>query len=327
MDVRVTQRAQTLLENRFWRELIAQLLQRHGEGPPEMHNPQHDLTAINTLWALTEPLPANSALTLAQSCYPGELLALKLYLQIQDSAADALLCLQQNCQVLSTALRLQLLPERHGLIQLEVRIDTRACRQHQQAIVGFLADWLHQLGPEPGSLVAHASLPLGSADLPGAERQLGFNLSNSRHIGFFLHADQLQQLQHYRHPELLVHIGPALKRFKSRQAEEPIDLQGQVQQKILQLLPQGNASLEQVAQALSISSRHLRRKLGEHGASYEYLFEQTRKHQAAYLMGQTLLSLTEISYELGFNGPSSLTRACKRWFGASPSQYREQLRA
>ena len=42
-------------------------------------------------------------------------------------------------------------------------------------------------------------------------------------------------------------------------------------------------------------------------------------------MGQSRLSITEISFLLGFSDTSSFTRAFRRWFGKSPRDYRRDL--
>ncbi len=314
-------------EAAFWMEVLLNQLYAF---PPEAKQPfptNNTIDDLNALWekAAAQGLPYNRAFTLHRHCYPSEVLALKLYLQIQPTADQALECLVANTDILSKLLTVSLGRTANRFIRLQVTIDDRACLLHRQAILGYLCDLLKQLGPASAGLIADASLPLGKMSLLEAERETGFNLQPSNQISFRLHAEQLLATQKHAHAALATHLAPALKRFKSQQRQP--DLEQEVRQKILQLLPETGANLDQVAEQLQISPRHLRRKLTDVGSSYEQLFEQTRKSQAHYLMGETTLSLTEIAYELGFNDPSSLTRACKRWFGSSPSHYREKLQA
>ncbi|TVP87865.1 MAG: AraC family transcriptional regulator [Pseudomonadaceae bacterium] len=315
-------------ENCFWSAEVRRLIQHAGEPLTKAPPSSASLRQLNELWGLVEQsLPANTALNIYRHSYPSELLALKLYLQVQACAQDALHCLQHSAHSISRLLEVKMGSEQRGMLSITANIDKRACLLHKQAIFSYLGDLLNQLGPEPGRLIADASLPLGTVGLLDAERDTGFNLQPSNQITFRIPADQLMEPQYYRHASLLTHISPALKRFKAEEIDGQHSLEEKVRQKILQSLPEGTAGLEPVAKQLQISSRHLRRKLTEAGTSFETLFESTRKSQADYLIRNTALSLTEIAYELGFNDPSSLTRACKRWFERSPSDYRLQQQA
>lgn len=81
---------------------------------------------------------------------------------------------------------------------------------------------------------------------------------------------------------------------------------------------------EQIAEPMNISTRHLRRLLGQHGTSYERLLDEVRRDTALRLMADPAISLTRIAYELGFQDPSSFTRAFRRWTGFSPSDFRRR---
>ena len=49
-----------------------------------------------------------------------------------------------------------------------------------------------------------------------------------------------------------------------------------------------------------------------------------RRDLAETYIGNPRLSITEISYLLGFSEPSSFARTFRRWTGTSPSQQRER---
>ena len=93
---------------------------------------------------------------------------------------------------------------------------------------------------------------------------------------------------------------------------------------IQQGMSRGVLGEEQVAEPMKISTRHLRRLLGQHGTSYERLLDEVRRDAALRLMTDAASSLTRIAYELGFQDPSSLTRAFRRWTGYSPSDFRRR---
>ncbi len=99
----------------------------------------------------------------------------------------------------------------------------------------------------------------------------------------------------------------------------------QVKAKLLDMLPSGQFTEEDVIQTLHLSQRTLQRKLKEEGTSYKALLEETRKELAKEYVNDTSLSFSEITYLLGFSEQSNFTRAFKRWEGQSPSAYREKL--
>jgi AraC-like DNA-binding protein len=103
------------------------------------------------------------------------------------------------------------------------------------------------------------------------------------------------------------------------------DLTSRVQQAILDHLPSGAPRDDQVAQALFLSTRTLQRRLRDEGTTFSDTLEAVRRELAeAYLRDQSL-TLTEISYLLGFGNTSSFSRAYRRWTGVPPSTHRQQL--
>ncbi len=91
---------------------------------------------------------------------------------------------------------------------------------------------------------------------------------------------------------------------------------------ILEHLGGGEISEKEAASLLHMSSRTLQRKLAEAGTSYKSLVDETRKDLALRYIADPDRSVTDITFSLGFAGPSSLTRAFTRWTGMSPSEYR-----
>ncbi|WP_455206999.1 AraC family transcriptional regulator [Kaarinaea lacus] len=92
--------------------------------------------------------------------------------------------------------------------------------------------------------------------------------------------------------------------------------------KITELLPSGSVSEEKIASLLNLSVRSMQRKLKEEGSSFKELLNQTRQELAEQYIGNSRLSINEITYMLGFSDPANFSRAFKRWNGVSPSQYR-----
>ena len=104
------------------------------------------------------------------------------------------------------------------------------------------------------------------------------------------------------------------------------DLSMQVQAKLIERLPSGQVTEEMIAAAINVSQRSLQRKLKQQGISFTQLLEDTRRDLGLLYVRDPHRSFNEIAYLLGFSEPGNFTRAFKRWYGSSPSQYRETAR-
>lgn len=96
-------------------------------------------------------------------------------------------------------------------------------------------------------------------------------------------------------------------------------------QVLCRILPEGEPKREAVAQALHLSQRTLQRRLQEEGTSFQTLLDDTRRELAEQYLAQPGMTLLETAYLLGFADPSNFYRAFRRWFDATPSEYRARL--
>ncbi|MCE3262810.1 MAG: AraC family transcriptional regulator [Pseudoduganella sp.] len=92
-----------------------------------------------------------------------------------------------------------------------------------------------------------------------------------------------------------------------------------VQEILASLLAKGPPHRETVAGLLAMSERTLQRRLAEEGTSFSALVDDTRRALARQSLEAGELSLKMLSFQLGFSEPSAFYRACKRWFGMTPS--------
>ncbi|MDX1796361.1 MAG: AraC family transcriptional regulator, partial [Hydrogenovibrio sp.] len=103
---------------------------------------------------------------------------------------------------------------------------------------------------------------------------------------------------------------------------EQKDIVEQVKSEIIKQLPNGDVTDSTVGQALYLNERTLQRRLKEHGTTFKTLMDEVREDLASTYIQESNLSMSEISYLLGFGNISSFSRAFKRWTGTSPSQLR-----
>ena len=92
------------------------------------------------------------------------------------------------------------------------------------------------------------------------------------------------------------------------------------------LLRLGMADLAAVARVLDLHPRTLQRRLQAEGVVFETLRDTARQSWARQLLAQPGLSLAQIAELLGYADQAVLTRACQRWFGATPGRLRADAR-
>ena len=98
-----------------------------------------------------------------------------------------------------------------------------------------------------------------------------------------------------------------------------------VRELIVRRLPDGEPRRDEVARELCLSERTLQRRLGEESTSFHQLLDETRRELAEQYLRRLQLSLGQAAYLLGFPEESSFHRACRRWFGLPPGQYRARI--
>jgi len=99
----------------------------------------------------------------------------------------------------------------------------------------------------------------------------------------------------------------------------------QVEREIANRLAKGEATLENVAQALAMSSRSLSRRLAEQGGGFNDILRDLRKALALSYLENSDLSLTEIAFLLGYGEISTFSATFRRWTGTTPGAARARV--
>jgi len=105
------------------------------------------------------------------------------------------------------------------------------------------------------------------------------------------------------------------------------DLITRVKTAVAEELPSGSPSDEEIAKSLYMSPRTLNRKLSALETNYSTLLETVRRELAEQYVADPSLTLSEISFLLGFSEQSAFSRAFRRWTGKAPSSAREAAMA
>lgn len=95
-----------------------------------------------------------------------------------------------------------------------------------------------------------------------------------------------------------------------------------VRSALLEGLPSGESSMEEIASTLAVSKRTLQRRLRDEDTSFQRVLNATREDLARHYLSKTTLSGAEISYLVGFEDPNSFFRAFHTWTGQTTEQVR-----
>lgn len=126
---------------------------------------------------------------------------------------------------------------------------------------------------------------------------------------------------------------PALLALHEHVMQERLAALGQsgtscrVSEEIVRRLHRGEPRREDVAASLALADRTLQRRLHAENTSFQHLLDEARRELARKYLADGRYTLGEVAHELGFGDSSNFFRACRRWFGLPPGQYREQLLA
>ena len=126
-----------------------------------------------------------------------------------------------------------------------------------------------------------------------------------------------------RNAELLAVLAPEFER-ELREEEGDANFVERVRLAIQQKLTGRRPSIDDIADALHISSRTLQRRLQDEGFSFQRVLEEARHQLARHYLNNSALELNEAAYLLGFEDGNSFVRAFRTWEGVPPARWREQ---
>lgn len=98
----------------------------------------------------------------------------------------------------------------------------------------------------------------------------------------------------------------------------PLSLTLQVKRLVAAMLAGGAPSFLQIASALNMSARTLRRRLADEGTTVTAILDETKAEFARQLIVETRMSIHEIAQTLHYTKPGAFSRACMGWTGVTP---------
>ncbi|HZQ18738.1 MAG TPA: AraC family transcriptional regulator [Terriglobales bacterium] len=129
-----------------------------------------------------------------------------------------------------------------------------------------------------------------------------------------------------RNAELLAMLAPQFEEELKRENEDE-NFTERVRVAIQQKLTGRRPTIDDIADALHVSSRTLQRRLQDAGSSFQRVLEEARHQLARHYLNNSVLELNEAAYLLGYEDGNSFVRAFRTWEGVPPARWREMQRA
>lgn len=107
------------------------------------------------------------------------------------------------------------------------------------------------------------------------------------------------------------------------EAAHPLSLSLRVKRIVASMLVGCSPSFPQIASALGISARTLRRRLADEGTTITAILDETKAEFARQLIVETRMSIHEIAQTLHYAKPGAFSRAYKGWMGMTPLSARK----
>jgi AraC-like DNA-binding protein len=126
----------------------------------------------------------------------------------------------------------------------------------------------------------------------------------------------------------LVSADPASLRLAQEECARQLDARAArfpVVERVRRLVMRRDAgvpSFEELAEALHLSPRTLRRRLADARMSFSQLLDEARRDRALLLLRSAELSTKDVAERVGYSDVANFMRAFRRWTGRTPARYR-----
>ena len=266
-------------------------------------------------------------LHLAQNTNPREAGLLFYVSAAAEDIGDALALAARYCRIVNEAVRLKLVRTPEGMT-VEVKfigVPRHFAWQNTEFIIAAMVKSLREIAgrdfqpahvgftlarePDPGEFARFFGCPV---EFSGTADQ--FSLSNTTLAIPLLTRDQ----------HLLETLRPICEDAAKERNTTYGTLRSSVENEVQKLLPHGKANRQRVAKALGLTERTLAQKLGEENTSYEKVVDRLRQSLALQYIKEPSVSVAQIAWLLGYEGPTSFNHAFARWTGRSASEARSE---
>ena len=266
-------------------------------------------------------------LHLAEQANPREAGLLFYVASAAENIGDALALAARYCRIANEAVRLKLVRSPKGMI-VEIRfvgLPRHFAWQNTEFTIATVVKALREMAGRNFHPAQVAFTLARHSELDEFERFFGCPVEFSAAADRFSLSNEtlaLPLMTQDRH--LLETLQPICDEAASERNTAHGSLQSLVENEAQKELPHGRASRRRVAKALGLSERTLSQKLAQEGTSYDDVVDRLRRSLALQYIKEPSLSLAQIAWLLGYEGPASLNHAFARWTGNSASETRNE---
>jgi AraC-like DNA-binding protein len=310
---------------------IASLLKRAGVSEGDIDNRQRRISAMaqgKLLEYAAEALrDSEFGLHLAQQANPREAGLLFYVASAAEDIGEALALQARYCRIVNEAVRLKLVRSPEGVI-VEARfvgLPRHFAWQNTEFIIAALIKGLREMAGRDFRPTLVTFTLARNSELQEFERFFGCPVefrAPADQFGFSNETLAIPLVTEDRH--LLDTLQPICDQAAKDRDSALWTLRSLVENEVQKLLPHGRANRQRVAKALGLSERTLSQRLAEEDASYEKVVDRLRRSLALQYIKEPSLSLAQIAWLLGYEGPTSFNYAFARWTGLSASEARNE---
>ena len=310
---------------------IVPLLTRAGISEGDIDNPHGRISALaqgKLLEYAAEALGDNEfGLHLAEQANPREAGLLFYVASAAEHVGDALALTARYCRIGNEAERLKVSRSAGNMIveTTFVGLPRHFAWQNTEFVIAATIKALREMAGQVFQPVQVSFTLARNSELPEFERFFGCP------VEFSASADQFTLSNETLGIPLVTedhHLLEALRPICEEAAKERSTVHGTlrslVENEVHKLLHHGKANRQRVAKALGLNAQLLSEKLAEENTSFDHVVDRLRHSLALQYVKEPKISLDQIAWLLGYEGPTSFNNAFARWTGRSASAARKE---
>ena len=124
--------------------------------------------------------------------------------------------------------------------------------------------------------------------------------------------------------ELLEMLSPQLEN-QLEANQRKVSIGDQVKWVLSRLLSGSRPDVVMVAKELGMSERTLQRRIGEEGATFRELLNETRRDLARKYLAEESNEIADVAFLVGYEDTNSFYRAFRSWEGKTPAEWRAAM--
>jgi AraC-like DNA-binding protein len=310
---------------------VAPLLMRAGISEGDIDNGEGRISALaqgKLLEYAAEALGDNEfGLHLAEQANPREAGLLFYVASAAEHVGDALELAARYCRIGNEAVRLKVnrSPENMIVETSFVGLPRHFAWQNTEFVIAATIRALREMAGRHFQPMQVSFTLARNSELPEFERFFGCPVEFSARADQFILSNEtlgipLVTEDHY----LLEALRPICEEAAKERKTVRGTLRSLVENEVQKVLHHGKANRQRVAMALGLSERTLSQGLAEEETSFDHVLDRLRHSLALQYVRERRISLDQIAWLLGYEGPTSFNYAFARWTGRSATEMRHE---